>query len=37
MSRPRLERDLIQVYTGNGKIKTTISTGLALRAVGKTN
>ena len=30
-----LERGLIQVYTGNGKGKTTPALGLALRAIGR--
>ena len=30
----RLEKGLIQVYTGNGKGKTTASLGLAMRAAG---
>lgn len=30
-----LERGCIQVYTGNGKGKTTASLGLAVRAVGR--
>lgn len=31
----KLEQGLIQVYTGNGKGKTTASLGLAFRAVGR--
>jgi len=34
MARKRLSRGLIQVYTGNGKGKTTAALGLAFRAAG---
>ena len=32
---PKLEKGLIQVYTGNGKGKTSAAWGLALRAIGR--
>lgn len=35
MSKPKLEKGYVQVYTGNSKGKTTAALGLAFRALGR--
>ncbi len=35
MNEPSLERGYVQVYTGNGKGKTTAALGLSIRAIGR--